>query len=503
MMDDELSHRTHQLLAEAAHLYRGDGPAAALLHENLERLTEPLRLAVIGPARVGKSTLINALVGEDVAPVKVTDETYLITVYGDGPQPRAQLYANSGAPYDVAMIPAASGLRLSLGTHHQPAYDDGAGSTPDNPRRARIEWPSRMLRRVQLTDTPGLLPDAEGRQLAQRIFREADAVLYLTQHLGEADLRFLQASRATRGPSAFPVQVMVVLSRADETAAGRIDALLTAKQVARRRRREPRVAALCQDVLAVSPLIGHTGRTLRDDEFRAIATLAALPRADSEPHLLSTDRFTATDSLQPVTVEQRALLLQRLGLGGVRLAITLARTGDNSCAALAERLQEHSGLKNLQATVAELFTARRAALQARSALTALDHVLRTKPLPPPHDLAAELELLVAGAHQFRELRLLSAMRSGQVTLQPESALEAKRLLGGSGTSVGERLSMPAEATADDIWQQAQAAAARWQDQTHRAGQTAAQRRAAETVLRSCDAILTWLEQPDSSALYDG
>jgi hypothetical protein len=53
---------------------------------------------------------------------------------------------------------------------------------------------------------------------------------------------------------------------------------------------------------------------------------------------------------------------------------------------------------------------------------------------------------------------LSALRSGQVTLSRESALDAKRLLGGSGTSVDERLGMPAEATADDIWQQAQAAA---------------------------------------------
>jgi hypothetical protein len=497
MMDDELSDRTHQLLAEAAHLYRGDGPAAALLGEHLDRLADPLRLAVAGPPRVGKSTLVNALVGEDVAPVEVAGVTRLITSYRDGPQPRAQLYAGAGAPYDVAMAPATSGLRL---TTRLPAYDDGA--TPDQPHRAGIEWPSRMLRRTRLTDTPGLLPDADGRQLAQRIFRESDAVLYLTHHLDDADLRCLQASRATRGPSAFPVQVIVVLSRADETAGGRIDALLTAQQIARRRRREPRIAALCQDVLAASPLIGHAARTLRDDEYRAITTLAALPRTDSEPRLLSTDRFTAGDWRQPVTSEQRALLLKRLGLGGVRLAITLARTGGDSCAALAERLQEHSGLKNLQAAVAEFFTSRKAALQARSALTALDHVLRTKPLSQSSHLPGELELLLAGAHQFRELRLLSALRSGRVTLSRESALDAKRLLGGSGTSVGERLGMPTEATADDIWEQAQAATARWQEEIHHPGRTAAQRRAAETVLRSCDAILTWLDQPASPALYD-
>jgi hypothetical protein len=501
MMDDELGHRAYQLLSEAAHLYRGDPHAAALLSENVERLAEPLRLAVLGPHRVGKSTLVNALVGEDVAPVDVAGETRLITTYRDGSAPRALLYAGRGNPHDVAMVPATSGLRLSPGPTHHATYDDD--SMGDRPHRASIEWPSRVLRRTELIDTPGLLPDDDGRQLAQQIAGEADAVLYLTQNLDDADLSWLRASHATRGPSAFPVHVMVVLSRADETAGGRVDALLTAKQIARRRRREPRVAVLCQDMVAVSPLVGHAARTLREDEFQAIATLAALPRAESEPHLLSTDRFTAGDSLQPVAAQQRALLLQRLGLGGVRLAITLVRTGDNSCAALADRLLEHSGLKDLQAAVAELFTARRVALKARSALTVLDQVLRTKPLPLSVHLAGELELLVAGAHQFRELRLLSALRSGRVTLSRESALDAKRLLGGAGISVGERLGVPAEATADEVWQQAHDAAARWQDETHRPGQTAAQRRAAEAVLRSCDAILSWLGQPAPPAIFDG
>jgi hypothetical protein len=504
MMDDELCNRADQLLSGAAHLYRGDRHAAALLHKSLDTLDEPLRLAVLGPPKAGKSTLVNALVGEDIAPVDVAGETRLITSYRDGSQLRALLYAGRGNPHDVAMVPAKSGLRLSPGPTHHATPDDGDVTAGEHPHRLSIEWPSRVLRRTELIDTPGLLPDTDGRQLAEQIFGEADAVLYLTQYLDDADLWWLQASHATRGPSALPVHLMVVLSRADETAGGRVDALLTAKQIARRRRREPRIAALCQDVLAVSPLVGHAARTLREDEFQAIATLAALPRTDSEPCLLSTDRFTAADSLQPVTAEQRALLLQRLGLGGVRLAIILARTGGGgTSAALAERLQEHSGLKDLQAAVAELFTARRAALKARSALTVLDQVLRTKPLPHSAHLQAELELLVAGAHQFRELRLLSALRSGRVTLPRESALDAKRLLGGSGISVGERLGVPGEATADEVWQQAHDAAARWQRQTHRPGQTAAQRRAAEAVVRSCDAILSWLGEPAPPAIYDG
>ena len=474
--EEELGQRTHRLLNEAAHIYRGNPPAAALLRSTLDRLADPLRLAVTGPARSGVSTLVSALIGEDLAPVELPGERPAGVTYRDGTQPRAWWQDERGTPYEIPMVRTAHGLRMAPDARH--------ARRPDGASRAVIEWPSRVLRRTELIDTHLPLPQA---------LRTADAVLYVTPHLGETDLQALQASRGIRGPSVFPVQTMIVLSRADATGGGRTDALLTAKQAARRRRREPRIGALCQDVLAVSPLIAAAARTLRDDEFRAIATMAALPRASAEPHLLSTDRFTAADALRPVAAQQRAQLLQRFGLGGIRLAITLARTGCDNAAALGERLQEHSGLKELQASIAELFTARRTALRARSALTTLDHLLRTQQVPPAVHLLAELELLLADAHEFRELRLLAALRSGRVNLPREHAVDARRLLGGSGTSLGERLGMSPEATAEDTWTQAHAAAERWREQAHGPGLPPAQRRAAEVVLRSCDMILAGLD----------
>jgi hypothetical protein len=474
--EEELEQRTYRLLHEAAHVYRGIPPAAALLRSTLDRLGEPLRLAVAGPARSGRSTLVNALIGEELAPVELPGDPLGTVTYRDGTQPRAWWQDERGTPYEIAMVRAARGLRLNPDARHT--------GRPGAARRAVIAWPSRVLRRTELIDTHLPLP---------QVCETADAVLYVTPHLGEADLAALQAVRGIRGPSVYPVHTMIVLSRADATGGGRADALLTAKQAARRRRREPRIGALCQDVLAVSPLIAAAARTLRDDEFRAIAAMAALPRASSEPHLLSTDRFTAADALRPVAAQQRAQLLQRFGLGGIRLAITLTRTGCDNPAVLGERLQEHSGLKDLQASIAELFTARRAALRARSALTVLDRLLRTQHLPPAAHLLADLELLLADAHEFRELRLLAALRAGRVNLPREHAGDAKRLLGGSGTSLGERLGMSPEATADDTWAEAHAAAERWRAHAHGRALLPAQRRAAEVVLRSCDMILAGLD----------
>jgi hypothetical protein len=473
VISEELERRTHDLLMQAAQVYRGHPHADARLRHTLERFTGPLRLAVAGATRTGKSTLVNALVGELVAPVGQAD----FVTYRDGTQPRAWHHPEHGRPYEVPVTRTADGLRLG---------QDAAAP------RAVVQWPSRVLRRTELIDTGPSLPPA-------RILPETDAVLLLTPRIGEPDLDFLRAGRGLRGPAAYPIHAIVVTSRADTHGDGLPDGLLEARRSARRRRRDPLIASLCQDVVAVSPLIGHAARTLRDDEFRALAAIAALPRAESDPHLLSTDRFTAAAALPVVDPRTRLELLKRFGLGGIRLALALARTGCATTSALAERLHEYSGLKDLQTSIAELFVARRAALKARSALIVLDHLLRTERLPPSAQLLAELELLLAGAHDFAEMRLLSALRSGRVTLPAETAREALRLLGGTGTSLGERLGLPTEATLDDIWAVATDSTERWRHEAALGTRTPAQRRAAAVVVRSCEAMLAGGAVPVSGA----
>jgi hypothetical protein len=468
------------LLSEAMRVYRDSRRSTVWLRHHLNRLDEPLRLAVTGPWRAGKSTLVNALVGEDVAPVEVDGVPPVFTWYQDGPAPRATLCPAQGPAYDLPVTRSGRGLRVA------PA--GWAGGDVDE---VVVEWPTRALRRTHLIDTPPLGADgeAEGSRTADRVLREADAVLYLTPHLGEDDLAFLRLGLDGRVAAAAPVHVLAVLTRADETAGGRIDALVAAKQSARRRRREPRVAALVPDVLAVSPLLAHAGRTLTSDEFMAIGSLAAVPRPDLEPHLLSTDRFTAAAVPAPVAVEVRRDLLRRFGLFGVRLAATLVRTGCHTRAELADRLVRHSGLAELQESVAELFVARRSALKARSALLALEWVLRSEPLPAAVYLAAELERLVSGAHDFRELRLLADLRTRRVSLPADLVDEARRLVGGYGTDARDRLGLAQDAADDDVWAYARAAVERWRAVPAEREFTADQRRAAEVVVRSCEGVL--------------
>ena len=467
MSGDELERRAGDLLDRAAQVFRGNGRAETWLRHHRARLGEPLRLAVTGAPGSGKSTLVNALIGEDVAPVRADRELCAEAVwFHDGSQPLARVFPEAAPPFTAPLV------RDARRGHRAAAPESGRRvAVPEGGiRSVVVEWPCRALRHTRLLETAEEMP------------AEADAVLRLVGHLGDDEPVPLLAA------GVHPVQVMVVLARADEMAGGKTDALLTAKRIARRRRTDPRLAAGCQDVLAVSGRIAYAGRTLREEEYATVAAIAGLPRPDAERQLLSADRFAGASGPPAVSAGRRAALLDRLGLGGVRLAVTLARTTARSRAALGEQLVRQSGLTELQASISDLFTARRGVLKAQVALVALEHLLRAEAHPATGHLAAELELLLAGAHELREVRLLAALRTGRVALPGELALEARRLIGGDGGAHCERLGLDPLTPPEKLWPAAESAAARWHEQTTAAA-TAGGRRAAEVVLRSCTAIL--------------
>ena len=87
-----------------------------------------------------------------------------------------------------------------------------------------------------------------------------------------------------------------------------------------------RVRELASGVVPVAGLIAETGATLREEQFRWLRTLAALPEVRRDDLLLSADRFRDPDG-NPLGEEIREELLARLGMFGLRLAVQLLADG--------------------------------------------------------------------------------------------------------------------------------------------------------------------------------
>jgi hypothetical protein len=475
-----------ELLRRACTVYGDDPRAVALLQDHLARFDEPLRVAFAGKVKAGKSTLLNALVGEEIAPTDAGECTRVVTWYQDAPAPRVRLFSRAGSVQPLTLARKQGALALDLG---MPAADVD---------RLVVDWPSGYLRGTTLIDTPGiasLTADTAARAgdflTPSDAPSPADAVVYLMRHLHGSDVRFLESFRDTDVARATPVTTIAVLSRADEIGVGRLDALSSAGRIARRYRADPTLRGLCQTVVPVAGLLAQTGRTMRQDEFAALVALAGLPQADLDRLLLSADRFSTrvVDGAPEPAV--RAALVERFGLFGVRLATELIRRGMSDPSALSRELVRHSGLDELRSVLTTQFAERRELLKSRSALLALDRVLAVS-RPGSAPLVAERERILSGAHEFVELRMLSAIRAGAVKFPADAVEDAERLLGGEGSGAAVRLGLDPDSPAAELRAAALAAVVRWQRRAESPLSSRATADAARVVVRSAEGLVARL-----------
>lgn len=477
-MSGQLAAAARRVLLVAIDAHRDQPATARWLHGQLLRVDEPLRVAVAGKIKAGKSTLLNALVGEQIAPTDAGECTRVVTWYRDGHTPRIVMHPSTGPPEPLPVRRRDGALIIDIG-----------GTPAARLDRITVDWPSQSLRTTSLIDTPGIASLAEQNSRRTVEFldpdddtpTEADAVIYLMRHMHAADAEFLAAFGDRGVARATAVNTVAVISRADEIGGGRVDALFSARAIAQRYRADAQVRMLCQNVVAVAGLIAETGRTLRQAEYTALAELARIPKPELEAQLLSVDRFTAADP----TLRRR--LLSRFGIFGIRLSTSLIRQGAGSPALLATELVGRSGLSELQRVLHTQFTERRDLLKARSALLAVDSVLRRS--GRGGTLRHDIDRILAGAHELAELRLLGALRSGVVTLPTSTVTEAERLLGESGTAAAARLGLPLDAGTDELREAAFSALDRWRRHAVNPMITRPTAEACRVVIRSCEGIL--------------
>ncbi|HZN77386.1 MAG TPA: dynamin family protein [Micromonosporaceae bacterium] len=480
--------RTRIVLQKAIEVYRGTGHEARLIAVR-DRLDEPLRVAIAGRIKAGKSTLLNALVGDRLAPTDAGECTRIVTWYQDGHTYQVIAHPRRGAARQLRFSRDGAAIDIDL-----------AGQRPEDIDQLVVTWPSQELRTATLIDTPGIGSLSE--QVSRRAWEllapddeetPADAVLYLMRHLHANDLEFLRAFQDTEVSRPNPVNAIGVLSRADEIGVGRVDSMASARRIATRLASDINVRRVVQTVVPVAGLLAETAVTLTETEVGHLRKIAALQPRESEELLLSADRFLEKFPELGLTSMEREALLGRFGLFGIRLGATLLRRGVASTATeLSRELAERSGLRELQDVLGSLFFERRDVLKSRSALLALDTLTRTQPRPGSEAVAAQVEELIASAHPFNELRVLSSLRAGWVTGKPDVVAELERVIGGAGASAHIRLDLPEDAGPAQLTAAAGDALGRWQRRAESPMTVHELAMAARVAVRSCEGMLAEL-----------
>jgi hypothetical protein len=477
------SGQVRALLQAAAEIYAGT-PAQRDVAELASRLDGPLRVAIAGMVKAGKSTLLNALVGEELAPTDAGECTRVVWWFHDGLTYRAIIHPRSGPARPAPFSRDDGALDVDL-----------EGVAARDIERLEVEWPSQALRTVTLIDTPGFASATPGLSEVAEGFlapgdgaaTAADAVIYLMRHLHSSDMRFLESFHDDEAAQATPVNTIAVLSRADELGVAHVDAMGAAGRIARRYRDDRRLRRVCQAVVPIAGLLAQGAVTMRESDYRRLRQLDALPVAERDELLISVDRFSLRPS--PVPPADRAVLLRRFGIFGVRVALKLIREGSGTSAPeLARALVAESGLDQLRNLLSTQFSARRDLLKGRATLVALETLAERYPRAGSTVITEGVERIRAGAHELVEIRLLNALRAGAVAFSDAEVGDAERLLGIEGMDVRSRLGLVADAGETEVTSAFTAALARWQRRAENPLASPGAVEAAEVLVRTCEVL---------------
>lgn len=457
------------------------------------RLDQPIRIALAGTLKSGKSTLVNALVGEEIAPTDATEATRLVTWFRHGTVPRVTANHRDGSRSDVP-ITRDGGLSFELARYSGAQGAANVGDIVD----LDVQWPAAELDHTTIIDTPGtssLSSDVSDRTLQLLVpgdgVPRVDAVVFLLRTLNAADIALLKQIGQLVGGESGALGVIGVASRADEIGAGRIDAMMSAREVAIRFTAELDRTGVCQAVVPVSGLLALTARTLRQSEFAALQKLAALDGAGAaalSKAMLSADRFVRQDDSLPVDAITRAALLDRFGMFGIRIAIAVLRAGVTDSLGLADELLDRSGLVALRDVIDQQFAQRADMLKAHTALRSLRRFVETNPIYATPFILADIDPLLADTHAFEELRLLGQLRSRATTLNEDEMASLRRIIGGSGTDAASRLGLSGDAPYDGP-RAAFAAVQRWRRRADHPLNDPFTTRACRAAVRSAEALV--------------
>jgi hypothetical protein len=414
----------------------------------------------VGRAKAGKSTLLNALVGERVAPTDMSECTRYVTWYEDGLDYSAVCLDEVGGARPVTLRRTLAGASIDLPSLSLSAFSE-----------LKVTLPSRRLRQTRLADTPGF--DSTDPEIGARTrhlitpasdgegIRRVDAIVYLLRYVHRADMAFLEDVDGVRLPGT-PINSLGVLSRADELLDAGLDAMDSAQVVARSYSLQTQVRQKLHRVIAVSGLLAETAATLLENEFGWLRQLSREPEDEVRRMLRSIDGFCDAPN-SPLQVLVREQLVNRFGLFGLRWSENRIRTGVISdSSALARDLAAVSGVSALRELLDAWFELRSRRLIYQSVLSSLraavtDHATTQATLVAK--LLPEIERIENTSHELDELRLLDAAVTDEDRFRPQEVDEINRLV--RDASPWARLGLPESELQEDAVKVASDGAARW------------------------------------------
>ncbi|WP_406356275.1 dynamin family protein [Streptomyces sp. NBC_00658] len=501
--------RALQILSTGQNRDLSTAPAA--VEQARARLSEPMRVALVGRVSSGKSTLANALLGGELVATGVAELTYNVNWLRYADEPRLVVHFTDGrAPQQRSLADLeAVTVRREENREFLSAID-----------YIVVDHPNPRLRAFDLIDTPGLDSHygTDSANTLRFLGRRGDDVRAASvDQAGRADALVLVLARGMargdealladfRGSAAFggagPVTTIGALTKVELYWPDHSDPLRAGRRIAERLMAEAGAGRLLYELCPVASLVGAAAATLTDADTADLLDLAALPPELLSARLARGHHFTSRDYPDlPLPAPRRAAIFGRLGGYGINLACRLLREGVPDPASLRENLAEHSGLNAFRTLLVDHFGNRADLVKLQHAADRCRQTLRqlmdTAP-PGAYDLLLKalgpIEQLVLDEHALAELAVLRDHYAGRLTLDASTTRELLCLTGERGADPFARLGLapgvPLEVARDHCLERL----GHWRTAAGSPAWSGAERRAAEVLSRSYERFAHHLNQ---------
>lgn len=420
-----------------------------VIRNSIEKLDEPMQLAIIGKISSSKSTLVNAILGKDeLMSTGQKEVTYNVgwLKYGKPDSDIIIHYKDNRPPKKTKR---SDFEKLSIETDH---------SDIDNVSYIETFDDSEILKDINIIDTPGL--DAKREKDSQNTLDfiskvRPDAVVMLFTHAVAENVLDV-VSRFNAGSSFNPLNAIGILSKIDvlwqETIPHDKSALgIGRKMVANRKSKDAMLAKTLFDLYPLSALLFLAATTVNEQDIELIVNAFNADSSAFSKSLNSMPKFLGEQS-NPMTESQRKNLANKIGLYGIWLIVQRLKNGESvSLNDIKNLFLQESGATDFKKSLYNHFGSRAKLIKIESVWQHINqeiqklraHVCNNS----ESNLLANIEQRISDVfsslvHEHKEYSLLNKIYNGEIELDDDVADEFKNICGERGNSAPEKLGLP-------------------------------------------------------------
>ncbi len=445
-----------------------------------ERLDKPLRVAVVGMVSAGKSTFMNALMGENIATTGTAETTYTVSWFRYGKTPSLTVRFRDGEEIDLPYE--------ELGNWSVRASAQKNGRMEDV-EYLIVNYPAEVLKTIEFIDTPGLdsmygtdsqntmsflsiddLSD-RGSKDTVREAGKADAVIFvMSGPVTGLTYNTLMAFYGNKASNTSPINSIGIMTKQDNLWKnfGESAGLLEKIDLHKKQMENESVRNALFTILPVFSKAAEGCSLLEQEEWEALELISKKDRellAELLEDEYSFCNESDEDYMEFGEIEIRKKLMNKLASFGIMELTGMLHKG-KTIAEIKEELRESCGINAIRQMLLHHFGNRTFLIKAQYIFSRMHSMIRGVKNPELSEIVSyvkgEIDRIMSSVHTLKELKVLQMYYNRELDNMSEEEKEDLLCITGEyGRNPEVRLNVGRESTISEMAEIAKEKAMKW------------------------------------------